>query len=264
MISANTMDHCARQAALSVGIPSVYIVDGDVEVRRALAGLVEIEGWQPETFASADAFLARSRARVPGCLLLDADLPRCRSLEVQRQVAIEHPDMPIIFITGRGDIGMTVQAMKAGAAEFLMKPLDEHVLVRALRYHIAHSAAALRHRAELEALRQRYHGLSGRERQVMELVVSGRLNKQIGCELGISEITVKAHRGRVMRKMDANSVVDLVHIALRLARSAPQRALPSSDRPPVNAGRDRGVVPRGYWPTENSSPNTLVQLQLRA
>jgi FixJ family two-component response regulator len=235
-------------------MPVVYVVDTDVAVRDALERLIRLEGWKPETFASADEFLSRSRAYVPSCLVLDATLPSFRSLEVQRQVAVERPHMPIIFTTDHGDVAMTVQAMKAGAAEFLMKPLDDHALVSALRCCVARSAVALDHQAEMQALSERYLGLSKRERQVMALVVSGRLNKLVGCDLGISEITVKAHRGRVMRKMEAETLVDLVHMAvrLRLTRSAADRDPPLSDRYRTNTQLGGGAGSGGLQPKEAS------------
>ena len=200
--------------------PIVFVVDDDVSVRESLELLIRCEGWQPETFASAQEFLACPRALVPSCLVLDVSLPGLNGLELQKCVAGERPDMPIIFITGYGDVPMTVQAMKAGAVEFLTKPFSDDVLLRAIRLALERSHAALRHEAEMGVLRDRYALLSQRERQVMALVVSGLLNKQVGGELGISEITVKAHRGKVMQKMKADSLADLVKMASRL-RPAP-------------------------------------------
>ncbi|SRR5258706_9288394 len=216
MFVASEADRRARVSPWSSVPPTVFVVDDDVSVRLALGTLIQLEGWHAETFASAEDFLSHSRGSGPSCLVLDATLPSLGGLEVQRQVAAEHPDMPIIFITDRSDVAMTVKAMKAGAAEFFMKPLAEDALVSALRQSIARSAAALDHEAEVQALRDRYAALSGREGEVMALVVAGLLNKQVGGELGISEITVKAHRGKVMRKMEARSFVDLVHMAVRL------------------------------------------------
>jgi len=198
----------------------VFIVDDDVSVRESLQSLITTAGWQPETFASAQEFLSRARADVPCCLVLDVTLPGLNGLELQRQLA-ERTEMPIIFITGHGDVPMSVQAMKAGAVEFLTKPFNDDVLLDAIRGAIEHSRAALRLESEMRALRTRYESLSPREREVMALVVSGLLNKQVGGELGISEITVKAHRGQVMRKMKADSLPDLVTMAARLGvRSA--------------------------------------------
>jgi len=200
--------------------PIVFVVDDDVSVRESLESLIRCEGWQPETFGSAQEFLARPRAHVPSCLVLDVSLPGLNGLDLQKRVAIERTDMPIIFITGHGDVPMTVQAMKAGAIEFLTKPFNDDVLLTAIRAALERSRVALSLEAEMRVLRDRYASLSQRERQVMALVVSGLLNKQVGGELGISEITVKAHRGKVMQKMKANSLADLVKMATRLRPTA--------------------------------------------
>jgi FixJ family two-component response regulator len=197
-------------------VPSiVFVVDDDVSVRDSLELLIKSGGWQPETFASAHEFLSRPRATVPCCLVLDVTLPGLNGLELQQQLA-ERTDMPIIFITGYGDVPMTVRAMKAGAVEFLTKPFKDEVLVVAIRGAIERSRDALRGEAELRMLRDCYASLTPREREVLALVVAGQLNKQVGGELGISEITVKAHRGQVMRKMKADSLPDLVTMAARL------------------------------------------------
>jgi FixJ family two-component response regulator len=196
--------------------PIVFVVDDDVSVRESLELLIRCEGWQPETFASAQAFLDFPRVLVPNCLVLDVSLPGLNGLDLQSLVAGERTDMPIIFITGHGDVPMTVQAMKAGAVEFLTKPFNDDVLLAAVRAALERSRGALSLEAEMRVLRGRYTSLSQRERQVMALVVSGLLNKQIGGELGISEITVKAHRGKVMQKMKADSLADLVKMAARL------------------------------------------------
>src|SRR5712671_4580730 len=204
-------------------IPTVFVVDDDISVRESLELLIRCAGWQPETFASAHEFLARPRVRAPSCLVLDVTLPGLNGLDLQKRVAAERTDMPIIFITGHGDVPMTVQAMKAGAVEFLTKPFSDDVLLEAIRHAIARSHAALGREAEIQALRARYASLTSREREVMTLVVAGRLNKQVGGELGISEITVKAHRGKVMQKMNANSLPDLVKMAAKLRlTSAPK------------------------------------------
>jgi FixJ family two-component response regulator len=202
--------------------PSVYVVDDDVSVRESLELLIKHAGWKPELFASAHDFLARPHVAVPSCLVLDVTLPGLNGLELQQQLA-GRTDMPIIFITGHGDVPTTVRAMKAGAVEFLTKPFRDDVLLDAIRGAIERSRAALRLDSELRTLRICYEALTPREREVMVLVVSGLLNKQVGGELGISEITVKAHRGQVMRKMQAASLPDLVTMAARLGlRSAPK------------------------------------------
>jgi FixJ family two-component response regulator len=201
---------------MSHATPVVFVVDDDVSVRESLESLIRCAGWQPETFASAQEFLSRPRVLAPSCLVLDVTLPDLNGLDLQKRVAVDRTDMPIIFITGYGDVPMTVQAMKAGAVEFLTKPFGDDVLLSAIRHAIERSQAALGHEAEMQALRDRHASLSRREREVMALVVSGLLNKQVGGELGISEITVKAHRGKVMRKMEARSLADLVTMAARL------------------------------------------------
>ena len=200
--------------------PVVFVVDDDVSVRESLELLIDNEGWQPRTFASAQEFLGSPRAVVPSCLLLDISLPGLNGLELQKRVAVERTDIPIIFITGYGDVPKTVQAMKAGAVEFLTKPFNDEVLLTAIRQALERSRLTLAQEAEMQELRNRYASLTPREREVMALVVSGLLNKQVGGELGISEITVKAHRGQVMQKMKANSVADLVKMAGRLHDSA--------------------------------------------
>ena len=200
--------------------PIVFVVDDDVSVRESLELLIGTTGCQPETFASAQEFLSRHHPTVPCCLVLDVTLPGLGGLELQEQLA-ERTDMPIIFITGHGDVPMTVRAMKAGAVEFLTKPFKDEVLLDAIRSAIERSRAALSRESEIRELRSAYASLTPREREVMALVVSGLLNKQVGGELGISEITVKAHRGQAMRKMKADSLPDLVTMAARLGLPAP-------------------------------------------
>jgi FixJ family two-component response regulator len=216
--------HALRNASpartmLDVG-PIVFVVDDDISVRESLELLIRFEGWQPETFASAQEFLKRPRVLVPNCLVLDFSLPGLNGLELQKRVAAERRDMPVIFITGYGDVPITVQAMKAGAVEFFTKPFSEDALLNAIRAALERSRLALGREVEMRVLQERYAALSPRERQVMTLVVSGLLNKQIGGELGISEITVKAHRGKVMQKMNAHSLAELVKMDAKL-RPAP-------------------------------------------
>ncbi|TIM05619.1 response regulator [Mesorhizobium sp.] len=194
----------------------VFVVDDDVSVRESLELLIRSAGWQSETFESAREFLACPRPVVPNCLILDVNLPDLNGLDLQQSVSVERTDMPIIFVTGYGDVPMTVKAMKAGAAEFLTKPFSDEVLLTAIEQALERSRSSLALNFEIHELRDRHASLSRREQEVMALVVSGLLNKQVGFELGISEITVKAHRGQVMRKMKARSLPDLVNMAARL------------------------------------------------
>jgi len=215
-MSASSAPGQSKSSPKSHAPPIVFVVDDDISVRESLELLIRSEGWQPETFESAKEFLARPRALVPSCLVLDFSLPGLNGLELQKRVAVERTDMPIIFITGFGDVPMTVQAMKAGAVEFLTKPFGDDALLSAIRHALDRSQSALGHEAEMQVLRDCYASLTPREREVMALVASGLLNKQVGGELGISEITVKAHRGQVMQKMKADSFADLVKKAARL------------------------------------------------
>ena len=227
MSLARARSHNLGPAAMPPATPIVFVVDDDISVRESLELLIQHEGWRAKTFASAKQFLDCHRAVVPSCLVLDVSLPGLDGLELQKRVAVERTDMPIIFITGYGDVPKTVQAMKGGAVEFLTKPFNDEVLLTAIRQALERSRLALAHETEMRELRDRYASLTRREGQVMALVVSGLLNKQVGGELGISEITVKAHRGQVMQKMKANSLADLVKMAGRLGpieRSANQTA----------------------------------------
>jgi FixJ family two-component response regulator len=203
--------------------PIVFVVDDDRSVREALESLIIQGGWRSEVFESAQAFLEHPRALVPSCLVLDVTLPGLSGLELQSLIAGDRIDMPIIFITGHADVPMTVKAMKAGAVEFLTKPVAEQVLIAAIDSAIARSRVALEKESEMQALRNRYAKLTPRERDVMTLVVRGLLNKQVGGDLGMAEITVKAHRGQVMRKMNAASFADLVNMAARLGFAPPSK-----------------------------------------
>jgi FixJ family two-component response regulator len=205
----------SRAPAISPETAVVFVVDDDVSVRESLELLIRAAGWQSETFASAEDFLGRTPTDGPSCLVLDVRLPNLNGLELQRRI-VDRTHIPIIFITGYGDVPTTVRAMKAGAAEFLTKPLADNVLQNAIRQAIERSHTTLAHRAELQALRDLHASLTPRERETMALVVSGLLNKQIAARLGISEITVKAHRGQVMRKMQVDSLADLVRAAAAL------------------------------------------------
>jgi FixJ family two-component response regulator len=196
--------------------PVVFVVDDDVSVRESLELLIRSAGWQPQTFESAQEFLAHPRTGVTNCLVLDVNLPDLSGLELQKLVSVERTDMPIIFVTGYGDVPMTVKAMKAGAVEFLTKPFSDDVLLEAIGLALERSSAQHAFDEEMRALRESHASLSRREQEVMALVVTGLLNKQVGFELGISEITVKAHRGQVMRKMKARSVADLINMAAKL------------------------------------------------
>ncbi len=204
--------------------PIVFVVDDDVSVRESLELLIRCAGWQPETFASAQDFLSRPPDETPSCLLLDIELPGLNGLELQERMAADRSEMPIIFITGHGDIPRTVRAMKAGAVEFLTKPFADDVLLQAIRRAIDRSREAVVHAVELKRLRERYASLTRREREVMKWVVAGLPNKGVAAELGRSEITIKAHRGKMMQKMQAGSLADLVRMAARLSLTPAPKA----------------------------------------
>jgi FixJ family two-component response regulator len=218
------VDHAARSSAMSCITPTVFVVDDDASVRESLESLIRSSGWQAETFASAEEFLSRPPVFGPSCLVLDVTLPDLKRLDLQNRIAADRSDMPIILITGYGDVLMTVQPLKAGAVEVLTKPFGDRGVLSAIRHAIECSEMALRHEAKIRALQDRHASLSHREREVMALVVAGLMNKQVGGELGISEITVKAHRGKVMRKMRAGSLADLVNMAASLRLTREQQA----------------------------------------
>jgi FixJ family two-component response regulator len=209
----DTTNRLPRLLAMPPTTPTVVVVDDDISVRESLELLIQNEGWRPALFESAQEFLARLPTVVPNCLILDVNLPDLSGLDIQQRISDEKYSTPIIFITGYGDIPTSVRAMKAGAAEFLTKPLDDEILIAAIRDAVHRSQANLKREGAQRQLQERFGLLSKREREVMDLVVKGLMNKQVGFELGISEITVKAHRGRVMEKMRATTFVDLVNMA---------------------------------------------------
>ena len=215
MRSPEKVSHEARTGETLCDSPVVFVVDDDISVRESLELLIRSAGWQPETFASAEEFLARPRIDRPSCLVLDLALPELSGLDLQKRI-VDRADVSIVIITGYGDVPTTVEAMKAGAVEFLTKPFGDEVFLDGVRKAIERSKTVLAHEVELRALRDCHASLTPRERETMALVVSGLLNKQIAAELGISEITVKAHRGRVMRKMRVDSLADLVRAASAL------------------------------------------------
>src|SRR5262249_29632827 len=220
---ARTVSDELGLAPMSPPSSMVFVVDDDISVRESLELLIQNEGWQPKTFESAQEFLDYRRALIPSCLVLDLSLPGLNGLELQKRLAVERPEIPIIFITGHRDVPKTVEAMKGGAVEFLTKPFNDEILLAAIEHALERSRLALARKVELQEFRDHYASLTPREREVMALVVSGLLNKQVGGELGISEKTVKAHRGQVMQKMKANSVADLVKISEKLHNTAAVR-----------------------------------------
>ncbi len=226
-------EHQCRLSAMSDAHATVFVVDDDISVRESLEAMIGFAGWEARAFATAKDFLATPPATGPSCLVLDVGLPDLNGLDLQQHIANDRADMPILFITGYGDIPTTVRAMKAGAVEFLTKPFADDVLLDAIRVALMRSCATLAQSAERQSLCDRYRSLSRREREVMALIVAGRLNKQVGADLGISEITVKAHRGRVMEKMKARTFADLVRMSTTLGQS-----LTTSDRGLTALGRD--------------------------
>jgi FixJ family two-component response regulator len=221
--STTTSAHAPSASIVSRVTPTVYVVDDDASVRQSLEMLIESAGWQSETFASAVDFLASPRPLCPSCLVLDVWLPGLNGLDLQERITADRVDMPVIFITGCHDVPMAVRAMKSGAIEFLTKPFRCDVLMDAIEQGLERSRTILGYEDQMRELRERYESLSRREREVMALVVAGRLNKQVAAELGISEITVKAHRGKMMRKMKARSLPHLVKLAARLDADSLQK-----------------------------------------
>jgi FixJ family two-component response regulator len=218
MTPIHDVDRKIEQSSIQA-TPIIFVVDDDASVRESLDAMIRLAGLEPETYACAQDFLDRPRATVPSCLVLEVSLPDLSGLDLQSLIAADRADMPIIFITGHVDVRMTVQAMKAGAIEFFTKPFDNQVLLDAIRYAIESSRAALNKEAGMQSIRAHFASLSRREREVMALVVCGLLNKQVGAELGISELTVKVHRRHVMRKMKARSLADLIRMAGNLPTS---------------------------------------------
>jgi FixJ family two-component response regulator len=216
MGGVNAPGHVSRLSAKPEAAPIVFVVDDDISVRESLDALIRDAGWRPKLFESARDFLARTPTSAPSCLILDVNLPDLSGLDLQQRITGESAAMPIIFLTGYGDVPTSVQAMKAGAAEFLTKPFKAGVLIEAIRGALRRSRTMLEQVLERSQLQNRFESLSKRERQVMTLVVKGLMNREVASTLDISETTVKAHRGRVMQKMQAATLVDLVDMAAEL------------------------------------------------
>ncbi len=241
------MHHLAHetfQVKDTVARSKIFLVDDDTSVLRALSRVLREEGWSVETFESAETFLAQRDPKAEGCLVLDVTMPGLDGLELQRRLAAAGESLPIVFVTGHGDIPMSVRAIKAGATDFLTKPVQAAVLVAAVRAAIDHHASMRLELAETAGLRQRLASLTSREREVLAALTAGKLNKQIAADLGVVEQTVKFHRARIMERMQAKTVAELMHIAGRLgiAAATPSAAPAGSSPGPPEISRKPGPV----------------------